>query len=93
MKIHVFGKPGCARCESTKAKLGHFLKKWQVEERVKLDFVRLDTADGLACGAFNNVYDTMPVTIVFGDDDRALARWEGDVPPSAEVARALGIKE
>jgi hypothetical protein len=31
------------------------------------------------------------VTIVFGDDDQPRGRWEGDVPPSVEVAQALGI--
>ena len=36
MKIDVYGKPGCAKCESTKTKLSHFLKKWQVADRVTL---------------------------------------------------------
>jgi len=92
MKIDVFGKPGCAKCESTKAKLTHFLKKWDAETRVPLGFVSLDTVDGMALGAFHNIYDTVPVTIVFGDDERPLARWEGDVPPSDEVARVLGVR-
>jgi hypothetical protein len=92
MKIDVFGKPGCARCESTKAKLTHFLSKWQMADRVPLDFVSLDTADGLARGAFNDVFDQVPVTIVFADDNRPVARWEGDVPPSDEVARILGVQ-
>jgi glutaredoxin len=46
MKIGVFGKPGCAKCESTKNKLTHFLRKWNVETRVPLDFVDLETPDG-----------------------------------------------
>ena len=92
MKIEVFGKPGCAKCESTKAKLTHFLKKWQADGRVPLEFVDMTGAAGLALGAFHNVSDTIPVTIVFGDDNQPLGRWEGDVPPSDEVARLLGVQ-
>ena len=91
MKIDVYGKPGCAKCESTKTKLTHFLKKWNMEGTVALDFVNMDTADGLTRGVVNDVYATIPVTIVLSDDERPLARWEGDVPPSDGVARALGI--
>ena len=92
MRIDVYGKPGCARCDSTKAKLGHFLKKWNVEDQVVLDFVDMETADGLTRGVVNDVYDVVPVTIVVGDDEQTLARWEGNVPPAADVARALGIQ-
>jgi len=91
MKIDVYGKPGCARCESTKTKLTHFLKKWNAEDKVVLDFVDMETADGLAKGVINDVYDVVPVTIVLGDDQQPLARWDGDVPPSADVARVLGL--
>ncbi len=92
MKIDVYGKPGCAKCESTKAKLAHFLKKWKIDGQVKLDFVDMETPDGLTRGVVNDVYATIPVTIVMSDDERPLARWEGDVPPSDAVARVLGIQ-
>ena len=91
MKIDVYGKPGCAKCESTKAKLTHFLEKWNADQLVTLEFVDMDTADGLARGVINDVYDVIPVTIVLGDDESPVARWEGDVPPSSDVAHALGI--
>jgi len=91
MKIDVYGKSGCAKCESTKAKLSHCLKKWAVEDSVTLEFVDLDTPDGLARGAFNDVFDVIPVTIVCGDQEETLGRWEGTVPPSEEAARALGL--
>lgn len=91
MKIDVYGKPGCAKCESTKAKLSHFLKKWDAEQTVTLEFFDMDTADGLTHGVMNDVYDTIPVTIILGDNESPVARWEGDVPPSDDVAQALGI--
>jgi len=91
MKIDVYGKPGCAKCESTRSKLAHFLRKWNAGDKIVLDFVDMETPDGLARGVFNDVYDTVPVTIVLGDDEQPLARWDGDVPPSADVARALGL--
>jgi hypothetical protein len=93
MKIDVYGKPGCARCESTKTKLTHFLKKWNAEDKVVLDFVDMQTPDGLARGVVNNVFDVIPVTIVLDDSEQQLARWEGDVPPSGEVARLLGVRQ
>ena len=91
MKIDVYGKQGCAKCESTKAKLGHYLKKWGVDGAVQLEFVDMDTADGLARGAMNGVFNVIPVTIVSDGGEGSLARWEGDVPPSMEVAGVLGI--
>lgn len=91
MKIDVYGKPGCAKCESTKDKLTHLLAKWQAADRVPLGFVDMDTPDGLARGVFNDVYNVIPVTIISDDAEQTLARWEGDVPPAAEVANALGI--
>ena len=58
-----------------------------------LDFVDMQTPDGLARGVVNDVFDVIPVTIVLDDSERQLARWEGDVPPSGEVARLLGVRQ
>ena len=66
MKIDVYGKPGCAKCKSTKEKLAHYLKKWNVAGTVPLEFVDMESPDGNAQGAFYDVYDVIPVTIVMG---------------------------
>ena len=92
MRIDVYGKPGCAKCKSTKEKLAHCLRKWNVAATVPLEFVDMDSPDGNAQGAFYDVYDVIPVTIVMGDDNQPLGRWEGVVPPSEEVAKALGVQ-
>jgi len=87
MKIEVFGKQGCALCQTTKRKLSHFLEKWGHAEKVEFAFVDLETADGLAEGAFQDV--TAVPTIIISDNGDALGRWEGEVPPSDDVKKIL----
>jgi len=87
MKIEVFGRNGCALCESTKHKLSHFVEKWGHSAAVELTFVDMETEDGLAEGAFRDVVD-IPTTIASADG-REVARWERGVPGSEEVKRAL----
>ena len=83
VQIMVFGRNGCAKCESTKKKLGHFLAKWGMEKKVGMVFHDLDTVDGRAEGAFYDVGE-VPATLVF-DGERSIARWDGVVPDSREV--------
>ncbi len=87
MKIEVFGKPDCALCKTTKNKLAHFIDKWGYSDRVSLDFVDVDTRDGMAEGAFRDVTE-IPTTIV-SDNGSTLARWEKLVPSSEEFKQVL----
>lgn len=87
MKIRVFGKQGCPRCESTKRKLSHFLERWGGNGDIELDFVDMDTVEGMAEGAFEDVVD-VPTTVI-SDNGTSLARWEGEVPPSEAVKNVL----
>jgi len=87
MKIEVFGKQGCAICQTTKNKLAHLVGKWGVGERVELSFVDLDTVDGMAEGAFHDVIE-IPTTIV-SDNGTVLARWEHEIPASEDLRKAL----
>jgi len=86
-KINIFGKIGCAKCESTKRKLGHFLDQWKLDHKVEMVFYDMDTLDGRAEGAFHNV-ELIPATLV-ERGGRILARWDGVVPKSADVRAAL----
>ena len=88
MKIKVFGKAGCAKCDTTKNKLKHFIGKWEVEDKVELVFHDLDTIDGRAEGAFHDVSDALPTTII-EKDESVLARWDGEVPNSEKVKEHL----
>ncbi|MBI4845840.1 MAG: thioredoxin family protein [Candidatus Omnitrophica bacterium] len=83
MKIKVFGKKGCAKCETTKNKLTHFITKWDVDNKVELVFHDMDTIDGMAEGAYNDVLH-IPTTIV-EKENQVVARWDGEVPISDKV--------
>ena len=83
MKIKVFGKKNCAKCETTKNKLGHFLKKNNYESIVGFEFHDIDTVDGMAEGAFHDVLK-IPTTVIEREDS-ILARWEGEVPKTEEI--------
>ncbi|NQT86307.1 thioredoxin family protein [bacterium] len=87
MEIHVFGKQSCAKCESTKNKLGHFITKMGIDEKVSVTFFDMDTVDGMAEGAFQDVND-IPVTIV-QDSGVDLARWDGEIPDSETLKSHL----
>ncbi|MFH1459900.1 MAG: thioredoxin family protein [Candidatus Omnitrophota bacterium] len=87
MNIKVFGKKGCAKCETTKNKIKHFVAKWEVDDQVKLDFHDMDTVDGMAEGAYNDVLQ-IPTTI-FEKDNEVVARWEGEVPHSEKIKEHL----
>jgi len=82
MRVRIFGKKNCAKCETTKNKLNHFLTKKGHAESTELEFHDMDTVDGMAEGAFNDVLH-VPTTII-EKEDRILARWEGEVPGTDE---------
>ena len=87
VQIVVFGKQNCAKCETTKKKLAHFLVKWGVDGKVSMVFQDMDTVDGRAEGAFYDVED-VPATLVF-NGRKNVARWDGVVPDSKEVRSFL----
>ena len=88
MKFEVFGKPGCAKCQSAKDKLNHLASKAPAGGAVSVAFVDLETIEGLAEGAFNDVRD-VPTVILRSAGGEPLARWEGVIPPSVEVQTLL----
>ncbi|MBM4016864.1 MAG: hypothetical protein FJ288_00825 [Planctomycetes bacterium] len=87
MKFEVFGKVGCAMCESTKDKLRHLVSKAAAPAQVA--FVDMNTIEGRAEGAFRDVRK-VPTTILWSETGSPLARWDGHVPPSVEVQAFLG---
>jgi len=87
-KISVFGKQGCARCDTTKRKIGHFLDRWQLDHAVEMVFHDMDTLEGRAEGAFYDVQD-VPMTLV-EREGQEVARWDGRVPNSESIRAAIG---
>jgi hypothetical protein len=88
MQIDVFGKQDCAKCETTKHKVQHFITKLGVTDRVTFTFHDMDTVDGMTEGAFRDVFD-IPTTIIHSDG-QDLVRWAGAPPPTAEIKQFLG---
>jgi len=87
VRISIFGKQGCAKCETTKRKLNHFLAQWQLDHEVALTFHDMDTVDGRAEGAFHDVLN-IPVTRI-EREGMEVARWDGEVPASDRVREAI----
>ena len=80
MKIKIFGKKGCAKCETTKNKFAHFIEK--SESNATLEFYDMDTAGGMAEGMY---YDAHKIpTSIIEKDGNVVARWMGEVPNSEE---------
>jgi len=87
VKIKIFGKKDCAKCQTTKNKFNFFLKKWNIYDKVRIDFYDMDTVDGLAEGAFYNV-GAIPTTILENGKGET-ARWTGEVPKSEDFRKHL----
>jgi len=87
MQVKIFGKEGCAKCQTTKNKFSHFLSKWDLKEKIELSFYDMNTVDGMAEGAYMDVLD-IPATIL-EKEGRTLARWDGEVPKSKEFKEYL----
>ena len=87
VRISIFGKQGCAKCDTTKRKLSHLLGRWELDKKVDLVFHDMDTLDGRAEGAFHDVLD-VPMTMIETGEGR-VARWDGEVPNSGAVRQAI----
>lgn len=83
LEVKVFGKPGCEFCKTTMKKFETFFQRWSVDQnRVTLTFFDMETADGLAEGAFYSV-TKIPSTVIEKDSD-VINFWHGQVPLSEE---------
>ena len=87
MEIKIFGKKGCAKCQTTKNKFHFFLKKWDIDDKVKVNFYDLNTVEGLSEGAFYGV-GRVPTTII-ENNGKEIARWTEEVPKSEDFKKCL----
>jgi hypothetical protein len=88
MIIEIYGKQGCALCESAKKKIAHFLKQWDQAGKVQVVFHDMETIEGAAEGDFFDVFD-IPSVLLKDQDNEVLARWDGQAPPSDELQKRL----
>jgi glutaredoxin len=82
MHISVFGRRDCDACKAALTKIEYFSRKWGKAETTSLEFVDLDTVDGLAEGAWRDVYDVP--TVILESSGREVARWVKQVPGSRD---------
>lgn len=81
--IKFFWKQDCPKCPPAK-KTFYSLKDGGYQAA---DY-DLDTADGLAEGAYHSVLST-PTLLVIDDNDKELLQWRGDVPTLEELIATL----
>ena len=82
MEVVVFGKLLCGKCKGAQQRVSVLIEKMGLGNTVSMRFVNVETVDGRAEGAFHDVYDEVPVTIILNDGEN-VQRWEG-VPPKTE---------
>ena len=87
MNVAIFGKKDCARCKAAKNRISHAVRKLALEGKVRLSFLDMDTAEGLAEGMLNDV-ERIPTTII-RCREKELARWDGKAPLTAEFKRLI----
>jgi len=84
VRVTVFGKKGCEACQAAVEKIEFFARKWNRDD-VAVEYVDMETPDGLAEGAYRDVYDIPTVILESGDGE--VVRWVKKVPVSQEFKR------
>ena len=84
MRVSVFGKKECDACTAALEKIEYFTKKWKRDD-VAVEYIDMDTPDGLAEGAYRDVYD-VPTVILEREGDEVV-RWVKNVPVSREFRK------
>jgi hypothetical protein len=82
IKVSVFGKKECDACKAALEKITYFSDKWGKQDSTSIDFIDMETVDGLAEGAYRDVYD-IP-TVILEQGGKELTRWVKKVPASSE---------
>jgi len=84
VRVSIFGKNECDACKAAVEKIEYFTKKWERDD-VAVEYIDMDTPDGLAEGAYRDVYD-IPTVILEKEGDE-LVRWVKTVPVSQEFRK------
>uniref|UniRef100_A0A7C6EGT0 Thioredoxin n=1 Tax=candidate division WOR-3 bacterium TaxID=2052148 RepID=A0A7C6EGT0_UNCW3 len=79
-KIYIFGKQTCPVCKDAYEKFCYFKEKKGFD--APIEYVDMDTVDGMAEGAFYEVSD-IPTIIIF-EDENEVVRWAKKPPVSEE---------
>jgi thiol-disulfide isomerase/thioredoxin len=84
VRVSVFGKRECDACRAAVEKIEYFARKWKRGD-VAIEYIDMDTPDGLAEGAYRDVYD-IPTVILEREGDEVV-RWVKTVPISQEFRK------
>ena len=88
MEVIIFGKVKCGVCKGAQSRVSVLIEKMGLDGTVSMRCVDVDSIDGRAEGAFNDVYDAVPVTIIRADGED-LGRWEGMMPKTEDLTPHL----
>lgn len=86
LRVLIFGKKDCEACKAMHEKVRFFVDRWNVKVD-SIDFIDMDTVDGLAEGAYRDVYDVP--TMVIEADGSEIGRWKKTPPLSTELKPLL----
>ncbi len=90
MKLVYFVKQDCSACENAKRKVGFYLDKWGMTDRIETEAIDVGTEDGLVEAAMQGVGE-IP-TIILQHEGEELGRWIKRAPLSDELRDVLGAE-
>ena len=87
VRINIFGIENCGKCKKAKGRAQHLVRNAELKH-VQIVYHDQGEFEGRAEGAWYDVDDTLPVTVI-EDGDRHVARWEGRAPKTEEIRVCL----
>jgi len=83
--IYTFGKTGCAKCDSSRRKIEHYIEKLELSECVDYTFYDITEEEGLALASFMDAIKDIPHTFIWKDCEEpdqynCIAQWHTAVP-------------
>ncbi len=86
IKVMIFGKKECDACKAMHEKVQFLIDRWNAKVE-SIDFIDMDTVEGLAEGAYRGVHD-IP-TLILEIDGAEVGRWMKKAPLSKDLKPLL----
>jgi hypothetical protein len=86
MEVKLFGSKNCPLCSQLQ------ICSLQLKDIVKVEYYDVDTREGLAESAYWEVIK-LPTILIISSEGEILNRYEGEVPPLAELKNFLIHKD
>ena len=88
VKVNIFGIEKCGKCLKTKGRVNNLMRSSDLDKHVEVVYWDQGGFEGRAEGAWYDVDDTLPVTVI-EKESRTIARWEGRAPKTEEIRVCL----